>query len=49
MGRLQFRAVSQHTSFALVFAGAAYSLGGAKQHAEKRSEKVRWLSAGSVC
>jgi len=31
------------------FAGAAHSLGGAKQRADKMSEKVRHLWAGSVC
>jgi len=49
-GKLWFWAVSQHVLFALIFfVGAAHSFGGAKQHAEKRSEKVRQLCAGSVC
>ena len=48
-GRLWIRAVSQHVSFALFFfSGAASRLRGVKPHADERSEKVRWLSAGSV-
>ena len=32
----------------MIFAGAAHSLGGVKQHADRRSEKVRWFWAGSA-
>jgi len=47
-GRRRIEAVSQHLLFTLIFAGATCSLGGVKQHAEKRSEKVRRLWAGSA-
>ena len=33
----------------IFFAGAAHNLGGAEQCADKRSEKVRQLCAGSAC
>jgi len=48
VGRRRFGAVSQHVLFALIFAGAAHSLGGVKQHADRRSEKVRWSGAWSA-
>jgi len=45
-GRFWFLAVSQHVLFCSgFFAGAAHSLGGAEQCADKRSEKVRQLWA----
>jgi len=48
-GRRQFWAVSQHVSSGFFFEGATHSLEGAKQHADKRSEKVTWLWTRSVC
>ena len=49
VGRLWFQSLFQHMSFALVFfAGAAHSLRGMKRHADKMSEKVGQLWAGSV-
>lgn len=50
VGGLQFWAVSRHVSsgWFVFFSGATHSLGGAKPHADERSEKVRRLSGGSV-
>ena len=48
LGRLRFRAASQHASSALVFAGGARSLRGANSQADEQSEKVRWLWAVPV-
>ena len=45
-GGLRFQAVSRHASSALVFAGGARSLRGAKPQADEQSEKVRQLWAG---